>query len=149
MSSLAELFQDFSFLRWVAYAKSANPFPVGEMINLGTTTKLSPEIIKGYEAPFPDESYKVGAHVFPSLLPTQFRQNQKAWNNVFLQWKKPFLTAFSDKDPITRGQEKYFQRKIPGAQNRTHVTIKDGGHFVQEDKPKELSELILKFLTEN
>lgn len=147
VSTIDDLFQDFSFLRWIKFAKSATDFPVAHMINLGTTTKLSTEILAGYDAPYPDESYKAGAHVFPSLLSTQFRQNRKVWKEVFFNWKKPFLTAFSDKDPITRGQDTYFQQKIPGAQSQAHVTIKDGGHFVQEDKPEELSELILNFVS--
>ena len=81
----------------------------------------------------------------PYLVPSQLSQNRKVWDNVLTKWKKPFLTAFSDKDPITRGGERYFQKMIPGAQNREHVTIKDAGHFLQEDKGEELAQVILGF----
>jgi haloalkane dehalogenase len=59
--------------------------------------------------------------------------------------EKPFLTAFSDRDPITRGGEKYFQKKIPGAQGQDHVTIEGAGHFLQEDKGEEIAQVIIDF----
>ena len=60
--------------------------------------------------------------------------------------KKPFLTLFSNRDPITRGGEKYFQRSIPGCKNQNHQIIKNAGHFVQEEKSNELSEAITDFI---
>ena len=74
--------------------------------------------------------------------------NQAAWE-VFSQWHKPFLTAFSDGDPITAGGERIFQRTIPGAQNQKHVTITGAGHFLQEDKGPELAAIINQFIADN
>ena len=39
--------------------------------------------------------------------------NRAAWT-VLEQWKKPFLTAFSDQDPVTGGGDRAFQAKVPG-----------------------------------
>ena len=66
------------------------------------------------------------------------RPNRAAWD-VFREWKKPFLTAFSDKDAITRGGERVFQSIVPGAAGREHPTIAGAGHFLQEDAGPELA----------
>jgi haloalkane dehalogenase len=105
--------------------------------------------LKAYEAPYPDEGYKAGAKVFPMLVPSETRKNYKVWKKVFLNWDKPFLTTYSDKDPITRGQEIFFQKKIPGAQKMEHITIKNAGHFLQEDKGEELAEIIINLIKSN
>jgi haloalkane dehalogenase len=59
--------------------------------------------------------------------------NRNAWK-VLERWEKPFLTTFSNGDPITRGGDHYMQKRIPGAKDQPHVTLK-GGHFLQEDSP--------------
>jgi haloalkane dehalogenase len=41
-----------------------------------------------------------------------------------------------------------FQKRIPGTQNREHVSIKNAGHFLQEDKGEELAQVILDFIEE-
>ena len=62
------------------------------------------------------------------------------------QWTKPFLTAFSDSDPVTRGAERMLQSQIPGAKDQPHTTITGGGHFLQEDKGEELASLVVDFI---
>ena len=143
-----ELMRKTNFVRWLAYSKTSPTFPVGEIINGATITKLSPDIIAGYDAPFPDDSYKVGARIFPSLVPTQLRQNNRVWETVFKKWNKPFLTAFSDHDPITRGLERIFQKNNPGAQGQPQIRIKDAGHFLQEDKGEELAKITIDFINQ-
>jgi haloalkane dehalogenase len=143
-----ELNEKPSFLRWVAYSRTAPTLPVGDIVQSGTVTKLPPEVIRAYEAPFPDESYKAATRIMPSLVPSQLRENQRVWDEVLMKWEKPFLTAFSDRDPITAGNERLFQRLIPGAQNREHPTIKHAGHFLQEDKGEKLAQVILDFIQE-
>jgi haloalkane dehalogenase len=71
-----------------------------------------------------------------------------AWQ-VLCQWQKPFLTAFSDKDPITGGGDKIFQKLIPGTKDQQHTTIVNGGHFLQEDQSEKLTEVLLKFISDN
>ncbi len=78
--------------------------------------------------------------------PTIPRRSPTAWK-VLGQWQKPFLTAFSDSDPVTRGADRYFQKVIPGTQGQDHVTIENGGHFLQEDQGEALAEVVVGFLT--
>lgn len=104
----------------------------------------------GYAAPYPDKTYKAGPLALPLLVPITpddpaSAANRKAWD-VFHTWNKPFLTSFSDGDPITRGQDKLFQERIPGARGRRHATILGAGHFLQEDKGEEFAQVVLEFL---
>lgn len=138
------------FLKWQKFSQITKKLPVGRIIQNGCVGKLSPEVLAGYEAPFPDESLKMGARIFPSLVPTSpddpaSGANRNAWK-ILENWKKPFLTAFSDSDPITKGGDIIFRRKIPGAKGQPHTTIKDAGHFLQEDKGEEFAEVICSFL---
>lgn len=139
-----------AFTQWQSFAQKVSNFQVGRMINRGTLTTLSKEVIAAYDAPFPDESYKAGARVFPSLVPTTpddpaAAANRKAWRSL-MRFEKPFLTAFSDGDPITRGGEVAYQRLVRGAKGREHPTIKDAGHFLQEDKGPELAQVMIDFI---
>jgi len=120
------------------------------MIQKSTTSELSAEVIAAYDAPFPDESYKAGARIFPALVPTTSNDpetinNKKAWDSL-RQFNKPFLTLFSDKDPITKGGERVLQKLIPGTKGQNHVIIQDGGHFLQEDKGERIATLMVEFM---
>ncbi len=141
-----ELIKDITFLKWVAYTQKVEDLPIGEILQRATVTELSPEVIKAYEAPFPDSTYKAGAKIMPKLVASQLIENQKVWDEVFSSWKKPFLLTFSDSDPITGGGDKVFLEKIPGTKKQKHVTIKKAGHFLQEDKGEELAEILVKFI---
>lgn len=139
-----------AFLAWQKFSQTVPEFPVGNIINGATVTDLSPDVIAAYDAPYPDESYKAGARIFPALVPTSAEQdgaadNRKAWE-IFAQFEKPFLTCFSDQDPVTGGGEKHFKRNIPGAKNQPHEIVKGGGHFLQEDVHRELSQIIIDFM---
>ena len=144
--SLDELAQGPTLLRWVAYSKTADEFPVGQIIQTATTTNLPTEVMAAYDAPFPDDRYKAGARIMPSLILSQLIQNREAWEQVLSRWQKPFLTVFSDSDPITSGGGLEFQQRIPGAKGQPHITIENAGHFLQEDKGEELARVLLEFV---
>lgn len=142
-----------AFLNWQQYSRESPTFNVGDIVNGACVTELSHEVIAAYDAPFPDDSYKAGARIFPSLVPTSpddpaAPANRRAWE-VLSRWEKPFLTAFSDSDPITRGGDAYFQKRIPGAKGQKHITIEGAGHFLQEDRGEEWARIILEFIKEN
>jgi haloalkane dehalogenase len=141
-----ELREKTNFFKWVAFSQTVSKFDVGAIIQGATITNLSNDVIDSYNAPFPDDTYKEGARILPMLVPSQLRKNRKVWENVLKKWDKPFLTAFSDKDPITRGFDEVLQKIVPGAKGQNHITIKDGGHFLQEDKGEELAEIVIKFI---
>jgi haloalkane dehalogenase len=139
-----------AFKNWQKFSQETPQFPVGMIVNGGCVSSLSADVIAAYDAPFPDESYKQGARQFPLLVPTSADDpavpaNRKAWE-VLSKWRKPFLTAFSDSDPITKGGEKILQATIPGAKNQPHTTIAGAGHFLQEDKGEELARVVADFI---
>lgn len=137
-----------AFLNWQKFSQTVPEFPTGRILQGATVRELSDAEVAAYDAPYPDESYKSGARIFPSLVPTSPKmdgaaENRDAWNQVLSKWEKPFVTCFSDKDPVTRGGDRLFQSRVPGTKGQPHRTIKDGGHFLQEDQPEELAKLIL------
>lgn len=139
-----------AFLRWQRFSQEAPELPVGRIVNGGCVSELPPEVMAAYDAPFPDERYKAGARAFPLLVPTRpddpaSEPNRRAWQ-VLERWEKPFLTAFSDSDPITRGGDAIFQQRVPGARGQPHTTITGAGHFLQEDKGEELARVIVEFV---
>lgn len=87
------------FSGWYVFSQVIPELKIGQLINMATTTKLSREVIRAYDAPFPDNTYKAGAKVFPRLVPTQRKECAEAFEQL-TTFEKPFLTVFSDKDPI-------------------------------------------------
>lgn len=142
-----------AFTNWREFSRNTPDFSIPFIIQGGTTTKLSREILKCYDAPFSDDSYKAGARILPSLVPISPDDPESEVNTksieLFKQWKKPFLTAFSDSDPITKGGDKFWQDIVPGAQNQIHITIKGAGHFLQEDRGPEVAKTIIDFINKN
>jgi haloalkane dehalogenase len=139
-----------AFLAWRTYSQEVDDFKVGNIINGGCVSDLAPEIVAAYDAPFPDDSYKEGARQFPTLVPTTpddpaSEPNRRAWE-VLSRWEKPFLTAFSDSDPVTGGGDKVLQAKVPGTAGQPHTTIAGGGHFLQEDKGEDLARVVADFV---
>lgn len=137
-----------AFLRWRDYVAGTPVLPIGKIVQRSTVTELPDDVLAGYEAPFPDPTYMAGPRAFPALVPTERHdpgaaENRAAWT-ALREFAKPFLTAFSDSDPITRGAEAPFQTLIPGARGRHHRTITGAGHFLQEDKGEELADLLLE-----
>ncbi len=139
-----------AFLKWQRFSQESPVFPIGQIINGATTTDLTDDVIAGYDAPFPDDTYKAGARIFPALVPTSADDpasgdNVAAWE-VLSTFDKPFLLCFSDQDAVTRGGDAPFLAKVPGAQGRPHTTIEGGGHFLQEDRGPELAEVLVDFI---
>lgn len=139
-----------AFLAWQKFSQETPEFPVGRIVNGGCTTDLSEDVIAGYDAPFPDESFKEGARQFPLLVPTSpddpaAEPNRRAWESLE-RFERPFLCAFSDSDPITAGADRVLRERVPGATDQPHVTIEGAGHFLQEDKGEELATVILGFI---
>ncbi len=134
-----------AFKIWKTFALHSPWFPISRIVDFGTFKTLSKDERKAYDAPFPSAKYKAGARAFPRLVPITpddpaSDANRQAWQ-VLERWQKPFVTAFSNGDPITRGGDKYLIERIPGAQGQAHVTLK-GGHFLQEDSPAEMAKVV-------
>ncbi|MGE4608791.1 MAG: haloalkane dehalogenase [Myxococcota bacterium] len=141
------LFNALAFLSWRTFARFSPTLPVARILQTGTKRTLDADELRAYEAPFPDKRYKAGARVFPLLVPISPRdpaleRNSAAWR-VYERWEKPFLTAFSDGDPITRGMDRALQERIPGARGLPHTTL-PGRHFLQEDSGLALAKLAVE-----
>ena len=139
-----------AFIQWREFSQQVPEFPTGAIINGATVSDVSEDVIAAYDAPYPDETYKEGARQFPTLVPATPEDpangpNRKAWE-VLEKLEIPFLTAFSDSDPVTAGADKIFQERVPGTQGQPHTTIREGGHFLQEDKGEELAQVTVDFI---
>ena len=139
-----------AFLKWRKFSIEVPDFDVAAIIAMGCQKPLPENVAAAYNAPFPDDSYKAGARIFPSLVPITADDpaapaNRKAWE-MLSKFDKPFLTAFSDGDPITRGGERILQKTVPGAKGQPHTTITGGGHFLQEDCGEELARVVVDFI---
>ncbi len=139
-----------AFAAWRTYSQKAPEFNAGPIVQRATVSDLPADVVAAYDAPFPDESYKAGARQFPMLVPTEPDNpdgiaNRAAWG-VLRQFTKPVLTAFSDSDPITRGGDRVIQKLIPGSAGQPHTTIRQGGHFLQEDQGEALADAAIAFM---
>ncbi len=135
------------FLYWRKFCAESPDLDIGEVMQSAAATQITPAEKSAYSAPFPDQSYMAGARKFPSLVPVfndepEVEENKAAWK-VLRRFDKPFMTAFSDRDPITAGGEVRFQQEVPGAKDIAHRTIKNAGHFVQQEQPQLCVQAIL------
>jgi haloalkane dehalogenase len=139
-----------AFSAWQRFSQEVPELEVGKVVAGGCARGVPAGVIAAYDAPFPDESFKEGARQLPALVPTRpddpaSRANRRAWM-ALTRWDKPFLTAFSDGDPITRGLDTVLQQAIPGAAGQPHTTIRNAGHFLQEDAGEELARIVVRFI---
>jgi haloalkane dehalogenase len=136
-----------AFHVWRAFSRHSPVFPIGWIVQGGTRRRLSRAERTAYDAPFPSADYKAAARAYPSLVPVSNYSpegsvdNLRAWQ-VFDTWTKPFICAFSDGDPITRGLDREFRQRVPGAQGQPHATLR-GGHFLQEDDAQAFAGMIV------
>ena len=136
-----------AFYIWRQMSQVMDPLLCSRIVAGTCVTKPTPAEAAGYDAPFPGEPYLAAARDFPMLVPdapdnVASAPNRAAWA-ALATFEKPFFTAFSDGDPVTRGLERVFHARVPGAAGRAHVTVRGAGHFLQEEKPDELVAVIL------
>lgn len=139
-----------AFTLWRLFARFTPILPIGLIVRVGTAQPLSRKVLGAYKAPFPGQRYKAGARVFPALVPVSPTMPgaaaMKQTRAALRQWQKPALVMFSDKDPILGGAHRFFRRLIPTARAQPEITIRNAGHFLQEDKGEEIATHIVTFL---
>jgi haloalkane dehalogenase len=131
--------------------QGAPEIQVGRFVEAGCVRPVTDAVRAAYDAPFPEEAYKVGARAMPGLLPTTpddpaSDANRTAWK-VLSDSATPMLVAFSDSDPITGAMAGIFARQMRGAQGIDHPVIANAGHFLQEDAGDELAAAIVQFVS--
>jgi len=132
--------------RFRDFVARTEDLPIGFLVAAGCAEPLPPQVQAAYDAPFPDASYQAGPNAFPDLIPQDADDpatpdNQRAWQ-ALERFDRPFLCAFSDLDPITRGAERPLIARIPGAAGQPHTTIEGAGHFLQEDRGPRLAQVV-------
>ena len=135
---------------WVAMSAAADDLPISDIIAGVSVQELPDRVRRAYDAPFPSPAFKAAALQFPSLIPLHegmpgIAENRANWQ-VLEQWRKPFITAFSDSDPTTRAWQQVFQQRIPGAAGMAHTTIAHAGHFLQEEQGEALGRVVCRLL---
>ena len=113
--------------------------------------KISPftsDLVKAYDAPFPDASFKMGPRAMPShvpILPDASLDAQKEAREFFKTSTKPFLAVFAGDDPVTNGIERDVLEMAPNAKSAPHI---GGGHFYQWTRAEQLSDILISFIKE-
>jgi haloalkane dehalogenase len=138
------------WLRFRDVVRTAPALSVSRLVQSGCQATLPPAILDAYDAPFPDPSYAAAVRAMPDLVPATpddpaSAANRAAWRRL-AAWDKPFLVAFSDRDPITARMAPVLKRSVPGAANRQHPVLEGAGHFLQEDAGEELGTIIAAFI---
>jgi haloalkane dehalogenase len=141
-----------AFKQWRAFSeKVGTKMRVGRLIaSTITHYKLSADIIAAYDAPYPDNSYKAGAAIFPLLVPMSpddpGASEMKTAREILSQWQKPVQVMFSDGDPILGGAVTFFRQLFPTASDQPEITIQGAGHFLQEEKGAEIAGHVHEFI---
>lgn len=135
-----------AFEAWRRFSQDTPSFDVGRIVDAGTHRSLSEAEIAAYDAPFPDDRHKAGARQFPALVPDApnapgAAAARAAWAGL-RSFDRPFVCAFGDLDPITRGGDKPFREQVPGAAGQPHAAVMGAAHFCQEDAGPELARII-------
>tara|TARA_B110000003_G_scaffold50045_1_gene48980 strand:+ start:3792 stop:4904 length:1113 start_codon:yes stop_codon:yes gene_type:complete len=135
-----------SFRNWIRYSRYTDNLDIGGLMQ--TLGSVSNEERLGYEAPYPNATYKAGAQIFPYLIPSELRKNEKAYRDVLENWDKPFLIANSDNDPVTGNNPALAEglKRIPSAEE---IVIYGPGHFLQEEAGPQYAQLIIDFINGN
>jgi haloalkane dehalogenase len=137
------------FARWRRASQEDATFSAGQIVARYCARPIGEGAMRAYDAPFPDESFKAAARIFPMLVPTTpddpaSEGNRRAWDRL-QRFEQPFLTVFGDADPFSAGAERFLQRKIPGAAGQPHRVLAGVGHFIQEDAGEELGRIAAAF----
>jgi haloalkane dehalogenase len=138
------------WLRFREVVRTAPSLSVSRLVQSGCQTTLSADVLAAYEAPFPDPSYAAAVRAMPGLVPAEpdnpaSAANRAAWQEL-TRWNKPFLVAFSDRDPITGAMAPILKRAVPGATGLEHPVLEGAGHFLQEDAGERLGSIVVDFV---
>ena len=123
-------------------------FPVTRIMPAayGDRKKLTPAIHHHYKKALPDADARRGAYAFAQELMRASSWWQKQWDALDALNDKKLLIFWGMKDtfiPVTALEK--WRSKLPHAK---FITFADAGHFVQEEKPSEMTAVIRDFLTQ-
>lgn len=138
------------FTQWMTYAKYYPGFQVSRFVETLTFYALSKEKKAAFDAPFPARIAMAGPRGFPSLLNdlVGILETKKMTKK---NYNKTFFLVFGRNDPGLSGDDtrEWVANNIPGAKNQNHVGFNDASHYLQDDKRKEIAEIIIKSIQES
>ena len=123
------------FIAWRDYVAKTPDLMAGAIIKRGTPHLTDAEVA-GYDAPFPDQTFKGGVRRFPALVPIAPGMDGVAVSIAARDWWSaeftgPSFMAIGMKDPVLGPPVMTALRAhIRGCP--PPLEIADGGHFVQE-----------------
>lgn len=136
--------------QWQEYAAVTPDFDVSAIVARACTSSLPQDVLRGYDAPYPDDTYKAGPRVFPALIPVRPDDPASAAVRVsraaLATSSMPFLTVYGEQDPIGGGADAMFHALVPGANSQPHVRLPGAGHNMPEDAGETLGTVIVDFV---
>jgi haloalkane dehalogenase len=152
------------FGAWREFVRTTSDLPIGEIVQQGLVVgdldfessyahepmDLPPDVIRGYEAPFPAAEYEAGARKWPLMVPRSRdddgAEQMLATRDALAEWEKPAFVLFSDADPITHDARNLLRRLIPTATDQPDVWVEGVGHFLQEAAGETVARHVVEFV---
>lgn len=145
-----------ALVRWIERSQEILEGPMSWLMGRSfLTLKITDELARAYDAPFPNRESKAGARRFPLMIPRTpsdaGAREMLETREALSRWHKPTLVMFSDGDrnfPPTVAES--FAQLIPHPLKGTYaqgpIIIQGPGHFLQEEAGEELARHILEFM---
>lgn len=129
--------------------RAGDDFTPSRLVQASCVTRLDDEVLRGYDAPFPEPAAKAGVLAFPELVPTEpghpSAAAMVAVRESLARWERPTLVLFSDSDRVfSPAHAERLAAHIPGA--LPAEIVEGAGHFLQEDRGEEIAERIARFV---
>jgi len=142
-----------TLLDYQRLTQELTPFRPSLFVRGATEWEVPDAVLAAYDAPFPDETFCAGPRQLPLLMgltpASECARLNRRTMRALATFDAPFLTAFSDGDPATRGWAEVLQEHVPGAAGQHHVTVEGAGHFLQEDGGIPLADVVARFVGES
>jgi haloalkane dehalogenase len=143
--TVAQMLLDYQRL-----TQELTPFRPSLFVQGATESDVPDDVLAAYDAPFPDETSCAGPRQLPLLMgltpASECARLNRRTMRALAGYDAPFLTAFSDGDPATRGWAEVLREHVPGAAGQRHVTVEGAGHFLQEDAGIPLADVVARFV---
>ncbi len=136
--------------RFREFVERTPDLPIGVLIRGGCKSSPADEIVRAYEAPFPDQASKAGARTFPALIPLSpdapGAEEGAAVIAALRRETRPTLVLWADSDPALPLEPvgRLVAELIPSAEELR--VIVDAGHYLQEDQGERVGALIAEWL---
>jgi haloalkane dehalogenase len=134
---------------WQRFAATTPEFDVSAIVARACVTELSAAVRSAYDAPYPSEDFKIGARVFPALIPVTpedpSAQAVRDSRAALARSTMPFLTVYGEQDPIGGAADTMFQQLVPGATGLPHVRLPNAGHNMPEDVGAAFGQIVAGF----